>query len=81
MNKLGGVFIILGLVAAAELLLLVTMGVVVDLAETANATMAASSNLTNYPGAAEVMIAAPWALFFVPPSIGIIAIVIYLRQP
>jgi len=79
-HKLGGVVIIIGLVIVVYLLLLVVMPVMVDIIATSNATMTASSNLTNYPGATESMIATPWVLFFVPGVIGIIVIVIYLRS-
>lgn len=81
MNKIGHVLIVIGLVIAAYLILMVTMGTVVDLAETANTTITASSNLTLYPGASEGLIAAPWVLWWVPGTIGMIAIVIILRKP
>lgn len=81
MNKIGQVIIVIALVSACYLIILVTMGVVVGLAETANATMTASSNLTNYPGAAEAVLAAPWVLWFVPGVIGMVAIVVIMKRP
>ena len=81
MNKLGSVLIIIGVVIGCYLILLVTQTVVVGLVETANATMTASSNLTNYPGTQGFLLSTPWILWFVPGVIGMIAIVIILRQP
>lgn len=81
MNKIGQVAIVVAIVIAAYLLLLVTMPILVDFASTANTTMHAGSNMTNYPGTAEGVVAAPWALFFVPGVIGIFAIVVILKKP
>ena len=81
MNKIGRVFVVIGLVVACYLVLLVTMPVLNTLIVSANATMTASSNLTSYPGAVEFMIASPWILWWVPGSIGIAVIVIILRRP
>ena len=80
MKKLGAVLIVIGVVAACYLVLMTVMGTVTDLAETANATITASSNLTNYPGASEGLIAAPWVLWWVPGTIGMILIVMILRS-
>lgn len=82
MNKLGAVLIVIGIVIACYLILLVVIpSVVVDMVETANATMTASSNLTNYPGTQGFLLSTPLILFFVPGGIGMIVIVIILRQP
>ena len=81
MNKIGAVAIVCALVAGAYLFLLVAMPILTEFASTANATMTASSNLSNYPGAAEGVLAAPWIMFFVPAVIGIAAIVIILKKP
>jgi hypothetical protein len=80
MNKLGTVGIIVGFVIVAYLLLLVFMTVIVDSASSANATMAATSNMSNYPGTAEGIIAAPWILWFVPGVVGMIAIIVVLKK-
>lgn len=63
------------------ILMLVVMPFMTDLASSVNTTMAASSNLTNYPGSAEGVLAAPWVLWFIPASIGMIGIVVVLKQP
>ena len=81
MNKLGAVLIIIGVVIACYLILLVTMTTVIDIVETANATMTASSNLTNYPGTQGALLSTPWILFFVPGVIGMVVIVLILRRP
>ena len=81
MNKLGAVLIIIGVVIGCYLILLVTQTVVVNLVESANATITASSNLTNYPGTQGFLLSTPWIMWFVPGVIGMIAIVIILRRP
>ncbi len=81
MNKIGAVIIIIVLVTLAELFLLVVMPIVVDLASTANTTIAASgANVTAMPGAQSGLLAAPWILYFVIPVIGIVIIILMLRK-
>jgi len=79
MKKIFGVMIIIAMVSAVYLILMVSMGAITDIVETANATMTASSNLSNYPGASEGLVAAPWIMWFVPGGIGIAVIIVYLR--
>lgn len=81
MNKIGQVTIVVVVVGILYLLLLAVMPVLTGVAATANATMAATSNMSNYPGASEGLIAAPWVLWFVPGAIGMIAVVVILKQP
>lgn len=80
MSKIGQVVVVVAMVIAAYLFLLVAMPILVDFASTANATMVASSNMSNYPGTASFLISSPWILFFVPGTIGIAAIVIILKK-
>lgn len=80
MNKYRTVIGIIAAMIVVELILLVTQPIVVDLANTANATMAASSNMSNYPGTSDFMVASPWILYFVPPAIGMFLIFLTLRQ-
>lgn len=80
MGKIGAVIMVVGFVIIVYLILLVAMPILVDTAATANATMDATSNMTNYPGTAGALVSAPWALFFVPGAIGIAAIVIILKK-
>ena len=79
MNKIGQVILVIVAVIALYLIMLVVMPLVSDMAITANATMDTSSNLSNYPGAAEGVMAAPWVLWFVPGCIGMILIVVILK--
>jgi len=81
MNKLGAIAIIVGMVIIAYLFLLVAMPVIADAVSTTNTTMAATSNMTNYPGTQEATLATPWVLFFVPGVIGIISVIITLKRP
>lgn len=80
MSKIGGVAMVVGFVIIAYLLLLVVMPVLVGVIATSNATMAATSNMSNYPGTAGAFVSAPWGLFFVPGGIGIVAIILILKE-
>lgn len=81
MGKIGAVSVVVVAVCILYLLMLVIMPVMADFASTANTTMAASSNLTNYPGAAEGVLVAPWFLWFAPGVVGMVAVVIILKRP
>jgi len=81
MNKLGAVLIIIGLLVAVNLFLLAGMPVIREMVSTANETITASSNLSNYPGTQETLVATPWILYFVPNCIGIAVIVVILKRP
>lgn len=81
MNKLGAVVIVIVMVAACYLIMLVVIpDVVVPLIESANETMTASSNMSDYPGSQSFLVSTPWILFFVPGTIGIIVITLILRS-
>ena len=81
MNKLGTVAIIVALVIVCYLFLLVVMPVIVDTTITANTTMSATSNMSNYPGTSEAVIATPWILLFVPGVVGMVAVIVVLKRP
>lgn len=81
MNKLLMLLFIIGLVVGAYILLLVVMPTITDIINTANTTMAATSNMSNYPGMQYATVSTPWALIFIPGILGIFAIVIVLRAP
>lgn len=67
-------------VALVETILsFVIPNVLLSFVYSANATIAATSNMSNYPGTSEFLIASPWILYFIPPVIGIVVIVAYLR--
>lgn len=79
MIKIGAVAVVVGLVVVCYLFLLVVMPVVVDMAASANTTMAATSNMTNYPGTSGMLVSVPWVLFFLPGAIGMVVIVLILK--
>lgn len=79
MSKIGHIAIVTVIVFFTYLVMLVVMPVVVDLSLTANATAAAGSNMSLYPGGSEILIASPWILWWVPGVIGMIAIIAILK--
>ena len=81
MNKIFQVIIVASMVIAVYLLMLVAMPIVVDMSLTANSTMNASVNMSQFPGTSEAVVASPWVLWFVPGVIGMIVVVIILKRP
>lgn len=81
MNKLGAIAITVFFVIVTYIIMLITVPVMVGLIATANATMVASSNMTNYPGTAGFLTSMPWICWFIPASLGIIVIISILRKP
>jgi len=82
MKKIGQVLIVVFIVTLCYFLLIVIQPTVVELVETANTTMTAvTANVSAYPGSQDTLIATPLILWFVPGVIGMIAVVIILRQP
>ncbi len=79
MKKFGMVFAIVCVVAVSYLILTVIMPFLTETASTANTTAFATSNVSDYPGASEGLIVAPWLLYFAPAVIGIVAIIITLK--
>ena len=63
------------------LFMMVIMPVMTDLASTANTTMGVSSNVSNYPGAQEGVLAAPYFLWFVPGGLGMVSVIFILLKP
>lgn len=80
MKKIGLIALTLGFVIFAYMILTLVQPTLVDIANTANTTMSASSNMSNYPGTAEVMTGSPLWLYFVPAVLGGIIIVGILRS-
>ena len=81
MDKIGAVIVVVVIMVVVYILMLVTMPVVVDIVAVANATATAEHDMTNYPGSSEFLVSTPWILWFVPGTIGMIAIVIILKRP
>ncbi len=80
MNKFKSIAIILAFVIIVYLLMMIFMPIVAGFAESTNAEMASSSNMTNYPGTAGFLTSMPWILWFVPGVIGMISIVVTLKR-
>lgn len=76
MKKIGLIILTLTMTVFAYIIMTLLQPTIVDISNTANMTMAASSNMTNYPGASEVMVGAPLWLYFVP---GVLCIVIVVK--
>ena len=80
MNKIASVAVVVVANIVLYLVLIATMPIISDAASTANTTMAATSNMSNYPGVGAGVLATPWLLFFVPGVIGIALIIIILKK-
>ena len=80
MGKLGTLAWIIGLVIIVNLLLLITVPFLADIAVSTNATLNASTNMSLYPGTSGFLLATPWILYFIPNVAGIIAVIVVLRQ-
>ena len=78
-GKVGAVIVVVIMVSLAYLILLVVIPILNTFALSANATMVATSNMSNYPGTGEFIVAIPWICFFVPACIGIGLVVVILR--
>jgi len=82
MRKVGGIIMVCVAVAICYLIMLVVMPTVVDVTLIANSTINASGiNTSLQPGSTEMLIAAPWILWFVPAFIGMIVVVVILKRP
>lgn len=80
MRKLGLILATIGIVVIAYLFLLVIMPIISDFASTANTSIAASHNVSNFPGSTTGLLAIPWVLWFAPAVGGTIAVVVILRM-
>jgi len=80
-NKLLSIGIVITIVVILNLIMLIVVPFLSDIAVSVNATMAASSNMSNYPGASEVLLAAPWWLYVAVNALGVVVIVGILRAP
>ncbi len=68
-------------VSLTYLLMSITMPLIADFASTSNLTISASSNISQYDGLQGGLLGAPLVLYFIPAIIGIILVVITLREP
>ena len=81
MGKIWQVILIVSGVSMLYLLMLVIMPVVSSLASTANTTAAASVNVSLQPGSTSFLLSIPWICWWIPGTIGGIAVVAVLKQP
>lgn len=79
-NKIKLVGLIIGGVIFVYLVLLAIMPIFTDVTSTANTTITASSNWTDYPGTQAVLLGAPLWIFGIPAVVGIASIVVVLRS-
>lgn len=81
MNKLGAIILIIIFAATGFWLYNIAASpIIVEQANTANTTIAASGNMTNYPGLGAGLVASPWWLLFAIPVIAVVVIVQRLRN-
>lgn len=71
-------FLILGVVGA-YLILAASMGAITNIVSSANASLHASANMTDFPGVAEAVNGFPWYVWFIPGVIGVAGEVWLLR--
>ena len=80
MSKMGTLAWIIGLVVIVNLLLLITVPFLADITVSTNATLTATSNMSQYPGTSGFLLASPWILMFIPTVAGVIAVIVVLRR-
>jgi len=78
MKKVGWVIVLWAGIVIAYIILTAAMPAINSLVQTANETMVATSNMSNYPGSQEAILTAPLWLYFLPGGIGIMATVMIL---
>ena len=79
MNKFGALLILIGGVVFAYIILTAAQGAIVSIVSSANTTMAATSNMSNYPGAQQGLLSMPLVLYFIPAIVGIAGVVWLLK--
>lgn len=79
-NKIKQVIFIIAGVVLVYVFLTIIIPILADFAGTANATITASSNFTDYPGTQAVLVGAPFWIYFIPGIVGIVAIVFVLKS-
>lgn len=79
MGKAKAIIVLIILVTIGMLFNLVTVPFLHEMAVSTNATLAASTNMTNYPGTSEMLLATPWVLYLAYPFIGLICVVLILK--
>lgn len=80
MNKIGAVVLVVVFVILTYLVMLVVIPWLSDITTSVNATLQATSNMSQYPGTSEFLVSIPLILYFVPATIGLAVIVFILRD-
>lgn len=80
MNKVKAIGSIIIGVIVIYIILTAAQPAIVEVANTANVTMAASSNMSNFPGMAEATVAAPLWIYFIPGGVGLAAVIFILKR-
>jgi len=80
MSKAKSIALLVAGITICYIMLALFIKFLADTALTTNATLAAGSNMTNYPGTSGFLLSTPWVLYFVPAIIGIIWLVVILKR-
>lgn len=80
MEKFRDIGITIFAVVVFYLILFLLLPFFVDITSSANATLVAEHDMSNYPGALDMVKATPWFLIFIPGAIGIFAIIFILKR-
>jgi hypothetical protein len=80
MAKVKLVATIICCVIGAYLVLLTLFPAILDLFQSASATIAAKPNIARYIGVPEIVAFLPWTFWFLPAAVGTIVLVIVLKQ-
>lgn len=82
MSKFGTILLILVMFGILMLMASVVVpDILVPMANTANATIASTSNMSNYPGTSAALVSTPWTVYIALPVVALVAIIVVLRGP
>lgn len=80
MNKFGMLAIMWVGIIFAYVILAFSMPVLISITANTTATMAASANMSNFPGTSEGITLFPLLAWFIPGAVGVAATVVALRS-
>ena len=80
MTKFKSIALLIVGIAMLYGMLAIFISFLADTTVTTNATLEASSNMTQYPGTSGFLLSTPWLLYFAPAIIGIVWLVIILKR-
>ena len=70
--------IIIGVVGA-YIIMLATQSTYNELISTANTSISATSNMSNYPGTLDFINSSPFWIWFIPGGVGTVALIVMLK--